>query len=163
MATIKQSDVDGAEDIAWVRRVNARWIVRGGLDESAGAYMDRLQSADPHRLALSCRIARALAGQAGPGEDPKAWFYAGLFSMAEPVEVAEFLLGHRLVTTVLSADLAAESPRCSQLDFGLATRETIRRIRAAIARLYQEYPGSNRMGSVKNAAKISLSEDDRPG
>lgn len=95
--------------MAWARRINARWIVHGGLDDTAAAYMDRLESTDQRRLALSCRIARALTGKAGAGEDPKAWFYAGLFSMAEPVEVAEFLLGHRLVTTVLFADPVAES------------------------------------------------------
>ncbi len=83
----------------------------------------------------AAETARALTGQAGPGEDPKAWFYAGLFSMAEPVEVAEYLLGHRLITTVLSADPAPESPGRSHLDFAPATRETIRRIRAAIAQL----------------------------
>jgi len=142
MATIKPSEVDGAEDIAWVRRVNARWIVHGGLDESAGTYMDRLQDADPRRLALSCRIARALAGQAGPGEDPKPWFYAGLFSMANPAEVAEFLLGHRLFTTILVGDPsgADSAHRCP--DFTPATRETIRRIRSAMARLYQNHTGS---------------------
>ena len=127
--------MDGGEDVAWVRRVNARWIVHGGLNDTAAAYMDRLGGTDPRRLALSCRIARALTGKAGAGEDPKAWFYAGLFSMAEPVEVAEYLLGHRLITTVLSADPAPESPGRSHMDFAPATRETIRRIRSAVAKL----------------------------
>ncbi|HPA18729.1 MAG TPA: hypothetical protein PLU30_13345 [Verrucomicrobiae bacterium] len=131
--------VDGGEDIAWVRRVNARWIVHGGLDQSAGAYMDRLRGTDPTRLALSCRIARALAGQADPGEDPKPWFYAGLFSMARPEEVAEFLLGHRLFTTILLTDPPAEGPAQSRPDFGPATLGTIRRIRAAIAQLSREH------------------------
>lgn len=139
MATIEQSEVDGVEDIAWVRRVNARWIVHGGLDQSAGAYMDRLLDTDPRRLALSCRIARALAGQADAGEDPKPWFYAGLFSMANPAEVAEFLLGHRLFTTILVGDPSGAGPGHQRPDFSPATLETIRRIRSAIARLH---PGS---------------------
>lgn len=123
------------DDVAWARRINARWIVHGGLDDTAAAYMDRLESTDRRRLALSCGIARALTGKAGAGEDPKAWFYAGLFSMAEPFEVAEFLLGHRLITTVLFADPVAESPGRSHPPFTPPTCEMIRRIRSAIAQL----------------------------
>ncbi len=127
--------MDGGEDVAWVRRVNARWIVHGGLDESAGAYMDRLGGTDPRRLALSCRIARALTGKAGAGEDPKAWFYAGLFSMARPAEVAEFLLGHRLSTAILVSDPPVTGSTQAWPEFSPATLDTIRRIRAAIAQL----------------------------
>src|SRR4051794_20202758 len=68
--------------VAWAYRVNGRWIVHHGLDQRAKAYMDHLAGVDPRRLERSCQLAHQLARQAAP-EDPKPWFYAGLFSLAD--------------------------------------------------------------------------------
>ena len=117
------------EDEDWARRVNSRWIVHHNLDRDAGAYLDHLDRTSPSRLASSCRNARLMVSQCPPGEDPKPWLYAGLFSLVREDERRTFLSGHLLVS-------AAVSPLVPEPDdINPTTSEKIRRIRCAAARL----------------------------
>lgn len=92
---------DTTDDLAWVKRVNSRWIVRQGLRESSAAYLDHLAATDPEKMMRSCRRARHLTHQSGSGEDPKPWFYAGLFSLATDEEASRFLAEHPFTLAAL--------------------------------------------------------------
>lgn len=119
------------DDIGWVRHVNGRWIVRESLRADAFAYLDHLAAADPGRLRESCRRAKGLV-TTHPGEDPKPWFYAGLFSLATEAEAARFLRGHDFTIACI--------PRLAGGGLGVLrvdevrpdTAGKIRRVRAAL-------------------------------
>src|SRR5690349_13116146 len=85
-----QNRMGSSELCAWARKVNSSWIVHSDLDRHAEEYLAHLESSDPLRLELSCENARALVKLRDPFEDPKAWFYAGLFSLATPEELDRF-------------------------------------------------------------------------
>ena len=86
-----------------VRRINRRWIVHGGLRESATAYLAELEEKDPSRLHRSCELAMDLVHSQAGHADPKPWFYAGLFALAEPGEAERFLRAHSLTRMVWEA------------------------------------------------------------
>jgi hypothetical protein len=114
--------------------VNQRWIVHHGLDERAEAYIDHLAKTDPERLERSCQLAHQLAHQARR-EDPKPWFYAGLFSLATVDEAREFLANHWFTLSAipsLPVELCADAPAGA---IGKASRTKIARIRKALSRL----------------------------
>ena len=77
------------------RRINTRWIVHHNLGHNAGLYLDHLAQTDEPRLAASCRNACLMIERCDPMEDPKPWFYAGLFSLANPDEASK-AFGHAL-------------------------------------------------------------------
>jgi hypothetical protein len=123
------------DDAAWVRRVNGRWIVHHGLKDSSDAYLTRLESVDPDRFARSCERARLLVRKCPPGEDPKPWFYAGLFSLVTPSEASQFLADHWFTAQCipglakgLGADIRPEG-------IGLETEAKAQRIRDALGAL----------------------------
>ena len=127
--------IDATEDIDWARRVNARWIVREGLRASASGYLDLLASIDPERLSRSCRRARGLTGRFGSTEDPKPWFYAGLFSLATKDEVKHFLTQHHFTLATLPGhEDAVPGFLCSD-SVATPTWEKIVRIREGVAAL----------------------------
>jgi len=121
--------------VAWVRRVNARWIVHQGLRESAAAYLDYLQREDPGRLVQSCRNARRLVAQGGSTNDPKPWFYAGLFSLVGPVEAEEHLRGHWFTAACIPALPEAFGAGMAPEAIGTDTRAKVDAIREAVAGL----------------------------
>ncbi len=82
--------------VAAVRRINRSWIVHGGLKETTAAYLQELETNDPHRLHRSCELALKLVHGHGRGVDPKPWFYAGIFAFADAHEAGRFLDGHPL-------------------------------------------------------------------
>jgi hypothetical protein len=119
------------DDIGWVRHVNGRWIVRESLRADASAYLDHLAAKDPGRLTESCRRARVLA-VTHPGEDPKPWFYSGLFSLATQEEAARFLKGHDFTIACIPR-LAGGGLGTLQVDeVRPDTAGKIRRVRAAL-------------------------------
>lgn len=126
---------DSTDDIAWARRVNARWIVRQGLRESAAEYLEHLAANDAERLLRSCRRARRLTDRYGCDEDPKPWFYAGLFSLALRDEVDQFLTEHPFTLAALPVYEAAVGGRISQESVSSATWEKILRIREGVTGL----------------------------
>ena len=66
-------------------------------------------------------------------EDPKPWFYAGLFSLATPEEAERFAGTHWLTSSAIAEEqdprLTAESPELI---------EKLGRIREALARVRRE-------------------------
>jgi hypothetical protein len=125
----------GMDYVAWVRRANSRWIVHHGLSSHANAYLDHLERNDAERLIESCRHSHLLAQERPPGDDPKPWFYAGLFSLATPAEIREFLAGHwllRMTVTTLPQGLAQNA--AGHAVSGETLRK-IQRIREAVARV----------------------------
>lgn len=129
---------DTADDVAWARRVNFRWIVREGLRDSAAGYLDHLASTDPARLQRSCRRARRLTDRYGSDEDPKPWFYAGLFSLASGDEIARFLTDHPFTLASLPGHGAAVMGFPGPDSVAPSTREKILRIRASVIGLAEE-------------------------
>ena len=115
----------------WARRVNRAWFVRGGLDGSAEAWMDHLAASDGGRLDRCCEAAKAMCGIRRKTEDPKPWFYAGLFALATAEEARRFLYGHRI--TLASLPAMADDPEVRQWLDGVAgeTRVLVGRLRAA--------------------------------
>lgn len=115
-----------------VRRINRRWIVHGGLRESAAAYLDALAVNDAGRLRRSCALAMALVHQAPADEDPKPWFYGGLFALATPSEAEQFLADHVLtkaiwadVNQVAPADVAPEGAVALVGNIAMAIRRSM--------------------------------------
>lgn len=126
---------NSSDSIAWVRRVNSRWIVHQGLDENAQAYLDHLEQVDPQRLKRSCRNAHLMVHQKGALEDPKPWFYAGLFSLATNEEVERFLAAHWLTKIVTGTTEQTPS------HFSNVSEETLKKIQG-IQRALTNLPAS---------------------
>lgn len=126
-------DATASDYVAWANRVNSRWIVHHDLRRNAEDYLAHLAKVDPPRLASSCRHAHAMVEQADAMEDPKPWFYAGLFSRATSAEAAKFLAAHWLtkVVTDASEQVCAASPD----NVSDITLEKIHRIRAALTKV----------------------------
>lgn len=124
-------DPDGP--VHWAKRVNHAWIVRGGLKESTDEWLDYLKGMNDGRLRLSCEAARRMCGKRMPDEDPKPWFYAGLFRFATTEEAQRFLSTH-YVTLVSLPCMAGDPETESWLsEVGEETRELIQRLREALA------------------------------
>lgn len=127
--------VQTPDDIAWVRKVNARWIVREGFREAAAAYLDALERDDPERLWRSCARARSMLDRRDPLDDPKPWFYAGLFSLATPEEAARYLRDRDFTLACLPALDGFDLGSIDRAAVSARTRTTIDRIRAALGSL----------------------------
>jgi len=123
------------DDLAWARRVNSRWIVREGLRASAAAYLDHLASTDGERLLRSCRRARRLTDRFGSDEDPKPWFYAGLFSLATRDEVTRFLTEHPFTLAAIPGEEGAMPGFLAPDSVAKTTWEKILRIREGVTGL----------------------------
>lgn len=71
----------------------------------------------------------------GPLEDPKPWFYAGLFRLATPAEVRRFLSTHRTTKAAVPV-MEEDEDVVLWLDrVGLETRDLMERLRKGIASL----------------------------
>jgi len=123
--------VKSPDDIDWVRHVNGRWIVRESLRGDAEAWLDHLTATDPARLHEVSRRARRLTS-ANPGEDPKPWFYAGLFSLATREEASQFLKGHDFTIACIPRLADARLGSLKVDEVRPDTAEKIRRVRAAL-------------------------------
>ena len=106
--------------------------MHGGLDRDAENYLRHLEETDPARFERSCRNARRLTDLRKRSEDPKPWFYAGLFSLATPEEAERFAGTHWLT----SVAIAEEDPRLTAESAELV--EKLGRIREALARVRNE-------------------------
>ena len=124
--------------VDWAKRVNRAWIVRGHLNEQAEHWLEHLAALDDGRLRLSCENARAMCGLRDSLDDPKPWFYAGLFSLATPAEAREFLASHR-VTKALLPSMADDGEVRLWLDrVGPETHHLLDRLRQALARVIED-------------------------
>jgi hypothetical protein len=131
LSPIPPTVVKSPDDIDWVRHVNGRWIVRESLRQDAAAWIDHLFAIDPARLQEVSRRARLLTTSQS-GEDPKPWFYAGLFSLATREEASQFLKGHDFTIACIPplADAMLGSLKVDEMRPD--TAEKIRRVRAAL-------------------------------
>ncbi len=120
-----------SDAIDWARRVNRRWIVRRELAATAERWLDELAARRDPRLATACRNARAFVALRSHQEDPKPWFYAGLFSLATAEEARRFLRPHRLTSAAIPS--TADDPAITAwlASVGPETRDLVRRLRAA--------------------------------
>ncbi|HRQ88278.1 MAG TPA: hypothetical protein PLA50_05735 [Bacteroidia bacterium] len=91
------------DDIRWARHVNGRWLVRESLRSDADAFLDHLAAVDPARFGRSCSRARRMMDHRQSDEDPKPWFYAGLFSLATREEAARYLKSHHFTVACIPA------------------------------------------------------------
>jgi hypothetical protein len=119
----------------WARKVNSRWIVHHGLREAAESYLNHLEANDPERLAASCERANRLVHACEAGEDPKPWFYAGLFSLATVDEASHFLAEHWFTTACIPSLFGRVEGRAMLQSIGSETQSKIERVRAALSKL----------------------------
>ncbi len=120
-------------NVAWAKRVNHAWIVRGGLKESAAEWLDYLAGLDDGRMLLSCDAARRMCDKRMPDEDPKPWFYAGLFRHATQEEARRFLSTHHVTLASLPCIAGEPETESLLLTVGEDTRELVRGLRAGLA------------------------------
>lgn len=123
------------DDISWVRKVNARWIVRQTLREDTANYLDYLAEEDPERLHKSCWRARHLQSLRPPNGDPKPWFYSGLFSLIRKSEAQRYLPGHDFTIACILGGSDFGIGTLDPSELSPETAEKIHRIREAIASL----------------------------
>lgn len=128
---MRRADACDAE--AWVRRVN-RWIVHRGLDDRAEEWLQELAREDDGRLRRSCELARRMTRRVADDEDPKPWFYAGLFGLATRGEAGRFLARHHLTAAVLP--VTDGDPDLEAWERGLApeTRDLVAAVREGLRR-----------------------------
>ena len=126
--------------IDWACRVNRSWLVRGGLDQHAAQWLRLLKVTHDDRLPLCCLAARAMCGLRAPLEDPKPWFYAGLFHLATADEARALLTSHPV--TMASVPALQDDPSVQKWmqQVKPETRELVARLRAGLARLGDEGP-----------------------
>ena len=137
MVEMSKTGPTSTDPVGWARRINGRWIVHRGLKETAEAYMVYLGRNDPVRLRQSCRNARRLASGCESAEDPKPWFYGGLFSLATPDEAREFLAGHNFTASLVPAARKLPQFDACLEGAGQSTWQTVIRIRRALGHLLE--------------------------
>jgi hypothetical protein len=120
--------------IDWVRRINRSWIVHNNLNDQAEAWVDYLAEKNDPRLAASCGIARAMCDLRDPLDDPKPWFYAGLFHLATAEEARRFLDMHRVTKATVPSMADEESVRLWFDRISQETRDLLHRLRDALVR-----------------------------
>lgn len=121
--------------IAWVQRINNRWIVHEGLNHQANAYMDYLAAIDPLRLEASCRIAHIMTHQKIGHDDPKPRFYGGLFSLATPEEAQRFLAAHWFISHIIPA--GSQDPT-DALNIAPTTLRQIAKLKAEVEKVVSQ-------------------------
>lgn len=122
-------------DLEWARRVNRSWIVRSNLNDHADAWIEYLQDLNDGRLEKCCRIARAMCEQRNFYDDPKPWFYAGLFSLATQEEAKRYLDTHRITKASVLSMREDEGVNLWIDRVGPDTVELLDRLRLALAKV----------------------------
>lgn len=121
--------------VDWARRVNRSWLVRGNINDHAAAWLDHLAALDDGRLPLSCENARAMCGIRDRLDDPKPWFYAGLFSLATAAEARRFLATHRITKAAIPSMADDVEVNLWMDRVGPETIEMLARLRQGLAQL----------------------------
>ncbi len=120
--------------VDWVKRVNRSWIVHNNLNDQADAWVNHLAEMGDERLHVSCEIAREMCDLREPLDDPKPWFYAGLFHLATAAEALKFLDVHRVTKATVPTMRDDESVHLWIARVSPETRELLERLRAALVR-----------------------------
>ena len=97
--------------------------------------MDHLEANDPARYVASCDRANRLVQACDPGQDPKPWFYAGLFSLATLEEAGQFLADHWFTAACIPSLAGRLEVSGTPKSIGPETRTKIERVRDAISQL----------------------------
>ena len=118
--------------VDWVRRVNRSWIVHNNLNDQADAWTNYLAELNDPRLDRSCEIARTMCDLRDPLDDPKPWFYAGLFHLATAAEAKRFLDTHRVTKATVPTMADEESVNLWIARISPETRELLERLRVAL-------------------------------
>ena len=126
--------------IDWVTRVNRAWIVHSNLNDHADAWLQHLADLGDARLQASCETARALCELREPLDNPKPWFYAGLFGLATAEEAKHFLASHRITKATVPAMVDDEDVMLWIDRIGPDTRELLARLRAGLVRVSRNPP-----------------------
>ena len=118
--------------VDWVRRINRSWIVHNNLNDQADAWITYLADLGDGRLNSSCEIARSMCDLRDSLDDPKPWFYAGLFNLATAAEAKRFLETHRVTKATVPTMVDDESVRLWIARISVETRELLERLRNAL-------------------------------
>ncbi len=124
--------------VDWVKRVNRSWIVHNNLNDQADAWVDYLVDHADARLDASCKLAKAMCDLREPLDDPKPWFYAGLFHLATAVEAQRFLDTYRVTKATVPTMVDDESVLLWIARISPETRELLDRLRAALVMARRE-------------------------
>ncbi len=125
-----------SETVAWVREVNSRWIVHHGLKEHATAFIAHLEDNDTSRLIAACDRAVRMIHACQADEDPKPWFYSGLFSVATAEEAERYLAEHWFTAQCIAPYLPGPCRLgTKEASVGPETEAKIDRIRQTLAEL----------------------------
>jgi hypothetical protein len=123
--------------IDWAKRVNRSWLVRSNLNDHTEAWLEYLSALEDGRLLKSCQLARDLCDLRQPNDDPKPWFYSGIFQLATAAEAKRFLDTHRVTKAMVPA-MANEPEVLLWLDrVGPETRELLVRLRRDLDLVWQ--------------------------
>lgn len=123
--------------VDWVKRVNRSWIVHNNLNDQADAWVNYLAELGDCRQERSCEIARTMCDLRDPLDDPKPWFYAGLFHLATAAEAARFLDTHRVTKATVPTMVDDESVHLWIARISPETRELLERLRLALVQARQ--------------------------
>ena len=126
--------------VDWVKRVNRSWIVHNNLNEQAEAWVEYLCRLGDQRLEPSCLLARRMCDLRDPLDDPKPWFYAGLFNFATAEEAREFLEIHRVTKATVPAMRDDESVHLWVRRISPETKEMLDRVREALVKARETMP-----------------------
>ncbi|MBK1817341.1 hypothetical protein JIN84_17100 [Luteolibacter yonseiensis] len=118
--------------VEWAKRINRSWIVHNNLNDQAEAWINHLADTRDPRLEISCEAARAMCDRREPLDDPKPWFYAGLFHLATPDEAHRFLDLHRVTKATVSSMADDENVRLWINRISPETRELLERLRFSL-------------------------------
>ena len=120
--------------VDWVMRINRSWIVHNNLNDQAEAWVNYLTALGDGRIHVSCELARHMCDVRQPLDDPKPWFYAGLFHYATAAESLRFLDHHRVTKATVPAMEHDESVQLWVARISPETRELLERLRVALGR-----------------------------
>jgi hypothetical protein len=130
---MKHSDI--VSPVEWARRVNQSWLVRCELNDHTEAWLDHLAALDDGRLLKSCEIARKLCAERNEDDDPKLWFYAGIYQLATAAEAERFLESHHITKATVPAIMHKEENLAWINQLGKETLELFSRLRLALAKV----------------------------
>jgi hypothetical protein len=121
--------------VEWAKRINRSWIVHNNLNDRAEAWIDHLVKSRDPRLEESCEAARTMCDLREPLDDPKPWFYSGLFHLATQEEAVRFLDTHR-VTKATVTSMAEDRDVLLWINrISPETRELLERLRMALRQI----------------------------
>lgn len=127
--------LDGLDPVAWARKVNGSWIVHNDLNRSAEEWLRHLEDLNDGRLLRSCQLARGMCRARDPLDDPKPWFYSGLFHLATADEARRFLHLHRVTRSTVPAMADDEAVRLWLERIPPETKVLLDRMREAVGNI----------------------------